>query len=94
MHHDSGSGRIDLSLGAAELDRAFDRLADFLAVQGDALTVEAVVLLQESLGIDDDARVTFGERLEQVQPNAPRGAALLGLILGLSAARLAGERGR
>lgn len=79
---------------AAALDRAFDRLADFVAVQGEALDVDAVVLLQESLGIDDDARVLFGERLEQLQPTrpTPTGAALLGLILGLSAAELAAER--
>ncbi len=68
------------------LGRAFDRLDAFCAVQGDHLSLEAVTLLQEAVGIDDDARRLLVERLARLAAGAPPGAVLLGLLLGLFAA--------
>ena len=75
------------------LEEAFDRFADFVAVQGDRPPVSAVNLLQESLGIDDDARRVFAERLDRDFDDSFLAAAvLLGLILGVSAAQLAEDQ--
>jgi hypothetical protein len=73
------------------LQAAFDRIEDFLAVQsadGAPIALEPVMRLQESVGINDDARAAFVERLSDVQPDGDAGAVLLGLIVGLSAAQL------
>jgi len=51
-----------------------------------------VLRLQESVGVDDDTRADFVQRLSAVQPNAPAGAVLLGLLVGLSAAQLQAEK--
>lgn len=72
----------------AALETAFDRIDDFLAVQADELSMDAVLRLQESVGVDDDARAAFARRLSEVQPDAAPGAVLLGVLLGLSAAEL------
>ncbi|WP_354699035.1 hypothetical protein DSM112329_04739 [Paraconexibacter sp. AEG42_29] len=80
---------------AEALREAFDRLTDFVVVQtaGDReLELADVLCLQESVGIDDDARAMFASRLDEVQPDAPVGAVLLGVLLGLSAAQLQAER--
>ena len=75
------------------LDEAFDRFRDFIAVQGSRPSVQAVKLLQEALGLDDDARRVFVKRLEQDFDEAFKPAqVLLGVILGASAAHLALER--
>ena len=77
------------------LERAFDRLSDFEAVQRgtsfDDLT-DAVARLQESVGIDENDRALIRERLQQ-RSSAPgtHGAVLMGVILGLMAADLARE---
>jgi hypothetical protein len=77
------------------LDRAFDRIDDFEAVQsgcsGDEL-VPAVTRLQESVGILDESRSLIAERLAGIKgaPKA-RGHVLFGLILGLMAAELDAE---
>jgi hypothetical protein len=71
---------------AHPLSTAFDRLDDFMAVWSDGIPPDAVERLQESVGIDDEIRGLFAQRLEQLQPNANPGAVLLGLLLGLSAA--------
>jgi hypothetical protein len=79
------------------LQAAFDRIEDFLAVQsgdGGAIALEPVMRLQESVGIDDDARAAFVARLSDVQPNAHAGAVLLGLIVGLCAAELDRDKHR
>jgi hypothetical protein len=74
------------------LDRAFDRFADFVAVQGERPSPESVNLLQEALGIDDEARRVLVERLRADFQDGFAGAqVLLGLILGVSAAQLAEE---
>jgi hypothetical protein len=76
------------------LARAFDRIEDFESVQagirGPAL-VEAVKRLQESVGIDDEARALICERLES-QPHASVGDVVFGLIVGLIAAELDAEQ--
>jgi hypothetical protein len=76
----------------ASLDAAFDRFADFLAVQDRRPSVEAVNLVQEALGIDDEARRVLVERLESdFEEDFGAAQVLLGLILGVSAAQLAHE---
>ncbi|MGH2954089.1 MAG: hypothetical protein ACRDK9_08735 [Solirubrobacterales bacterium] len=77
--------------------RAFDRIDDFHAVQrglGAAELLDAVIRLQESVGIVDDTRALLKERLEAIggSTKAP-GHVLLGLIIGLTAAELAAEAG-
>jgi hypothetical protein len=71
------------------LNSAFDRIADFVAVQADEagwIELDAVLCLQEAVGIGDAERATFAARLATVQPNAHAGAVLLGVLLGLFAA--------
>ena len=71
------------------LNRAFDRISDFVAVQAHEagrVELDAVLCLQEAVGIGDEERVVFAERLAAVQPNAHAGAVLLGVLLGLFAA--------
>jgi hypothetical protein len=80
---------------ADSLDRAFDRITDFEAVQSgrsaDEL-VAAVTRLQESVGILDESRSLIAERVAEIK-GAPRarGHVLLGLIVGLMAAELDAE---
>jgi hypothetical protein len=73
------------------LAAAFDRLDDFLAVQGPAIELDAVLCLQEAAGIGAEERDVFAERLATVQPNAHAGAVLLGVLLGLFAAEGGGQ---
>lgn len=80
------------------LARAFDRIDDFERVQSGVRgkeLVEAVDRLQESVGIDDDARALIGERLDQIKGSdkAP-GHVLLGVIVGLIAAELRSDTER
>ena len=70
------------------LATAFDRIDDFLAVQTPGLTLDAVLRLQEAVGIDDHARTLIGERisaLEQRGQCAAAGSLVLGLLVGLFA---------
>jgi hypothetical protein len=77
----------------ASLAEAFDRFGDFLLVQGASPSVEAIDLLHAGLGIDHEARRVLLERLENGFTDDFKPAqVLLGLILGVSAAQLAGER--
>ena len=43
---------------------AFDRLEDFLAIQGAMPSMEAVLNLQAAVGIDDDERMLIRERVD------------------------------
>lgn len=73
------------------LDRAFDRLDDFLAVQASAspaALLDAVERLQESVGVDDAARGRIAARLDALRLDAQAGPLTLGLVLGLLAAEL------
>jgi hypothetical protein len=47
----------------AGIAEAFDRIEDFVAVQGSEISVDAVNRLQESVGIDEEARATFRDRV-------------------------------
>ncbi len=79
---------------SSELQHAFDRLADFEAVQrGRSMEelIEAVCLLQESVGIDEQARALIRDRLGQRGRVDGAGTVLLGVIVGLMAAELAAE---
>src|SRR3954453_19354550 len=71
-----------------DLTRAFDRIHAFLAVQGPRLTVDAVTLLQEAVGVDDDGRAVVRDRVAAlVAPGhgAAGGSVLLGILVGLFA---------
>lgn len=77
----------------ASLDEAFDRFADFIAIQGRAPSAGAIDRLQEALGIDRESRGILLERLgADFQEDFKPAQVLLGLILGVSAAQLADER--
>jgi hypothetical protein len=81
------------------LERAFDRIDDFQAVQADSSSAElgdAVLRLQESVGIREETRAALRERLEGIEGSARApGHVLLGLIVGLVAAELhPGDRGK
>jgi hypothetical protein len=72
-----------------DLDRAFDRIDAFLAVQGPALDLPAVLALQEAVGVDDASRAVIGERVGALAGAGHRSAAgsvLLGILVGLFAA--------
>lgn len=76
---------------ADNVARAFDRIADFEAVQRGAGADEllaAVTRLQESVGIDDEARVVLRERLAARGWSSSTGQVALGLVVGLMAAEL------
>jgi hypothetical protein len=72
---------------ASRIDAAFDRIDAFLAVQS-APTVEAVTLLQEAVGVDDNARARISDRIAALDgaghPGAV-GSVMLGIVVGLFA---------
>ena len=72
-----------------DLDRAFDRVDDFLAVQGPALDLPAVLALQEAVGVDDASRAVIRDRVAALAGAGHRtaaGSVLLGILVGLFAA--------
>jgi hypothetical protein len=75
-----------------DLGSAFDRLADFVAVQTaehGGLTTEGVDRLQQAVGVRGGERRLLLDRLPEVAPAADDDAAaavLLGVLLGLLAA--------
>jgi hypothetical protein len=74
---------------AHRLDAAFDRIDDFLAVQGPALCEEAVTLLQEAVGVDADARAVIAQRVAALRRDgeaSTAGSVLLGVVVALLAA--------
>jgi hypothetical protein len=81
---------------STSLARALDRIADFEAVQSaqaDGITLEAVECLQEAVGIGEETRAVLTERVYQCERRSKlTGAIFLGVIVGLLAAQLAGER--
>jgi hypothetical protein len=75
-----------------DLARAFDRLDDFLSVQGQRPATDAVLALQRAVGIDADERALIRDRvgaLTGANDGAAAGPVLLGILVGLFAA---GER--
>jgi predicted membrane metal-binding protein len=73
---------------ASRIDAAFDRIDAFLAVQSAGPTVEAVTLLQEAVGVDDNARARISDRIAALDgaghPGAV-GSVMLGIVVGLFA---------
>ena len=71
------------------LSRAFDRIDDFVRVQtanGGRITVDAVDLLQEAVGIDPERRSIIAARVPALGNDLSAGAVLLGVLVGLFAA--------
>jgi hypothetical protein len=71
---------------------AFDRIDDFVTVQRaqrGEITLDAVLLLQEAVGVDERARATIRERLPEVSESAHAGSVLLGVLVGLLASEAA-----
>lgn len=74
------------------LEQAFDRIEAFRAIHEPAgVSLEAVLCLQEAVGIDDGTRVLIHERLYEAQESRDGSATFLGLIIGLLAAQLGGD---
>jgi phosphoglycolate phosphatase-like HAD superfamily hydrolase len=93
----TGSDPCVMPVRGHQLDQAFDRIERFVAVQGPTPTMDAVLALQEAVGIDDEARGVIRERiaaLAETGQGSATGSVLLGIIVGLFAATEAGERER
>jgi hypothetical protein len=92
-----GAARSDRSGMPADrqhLARAFDRLDDFLAVQGPRPAPDAVLALQLAVGIDGAARAVIRDRVAALGGPGAEGAAapvLLGILAAPVAADEAGE---
>lgn len=83
-----------LAVLSDSLSSAFDRLADFVEVQGPHLTPGSVDLLQAAAGITEAERGVIAERvvaLERPGTTAHKGAVLLGVLVGLFAAQFENE---
>lgn len=79
---------------ADSLARAFDRIDDFQSVQtGSSFEelMDAVLLLQRAVGIEDESRRLIRDRLQELNGFQHAGGVLLGVIVGLFAAELEGE---
>jgi hypothetical protein len=71
------------------LNEAFDRIDDFLAVQGPALNRDAVLALQAAVGVDDASRTVIRQRVAALADSGhgvAAGSVLLGILVGLFAA--------
>jgi hypothetical protein len=77
-----------------DLARAFDRLDDFLAVQGPHPGPDAVLALQRAVGIGAGERAVVRERVSALTAGGDgdeaAGPVLLGILVGLFAAGEAG----
>ena len=76
-----------------DLATAFDRIDDFLAVQGPALDRDAVLALQAAVGVDEDSRDVIRARVAALTDSGhgvATGSLLLGILVGLFAAEGAG----
>jgi hypothetical protein len=72
-----------------DLARAFDRIDDFLAVQGPAPAAGAVLALEAAVGVDDESRAVIRRRvaaLGDAGHGAAAGSVVLGILVGLFAA--------
>jgi hypothetical protein len=72
-----------------DLALAFDRLDDFLTVQGPRPGPDAVLALQQAVGIDADERAVIRERVAALTgagDGEAAGPVLLGILVGLFAA--------
>jgi hypothetical protein len=79
---------------ADSLARAFDRIDDFWAVQKGSSFAElreAVLLLQQAVGIEDESRRLIHDRLQALNGFQSASGVVLGVIVGLLAAELEGE---
>lgn len=77
---------------ASSLSQALDRIDAFRAIhEPDGVTLEAVLCLQEAVGIDEATRLLIRDRLYEERP-ADASATFLGVIIGLLAAQLDGDR--
>lgn len=75
-----------MSAVAVSLEQAFDRLDDFRSIHEPGVSMDAVLCLQEAVGIDEAARVLIRERLYEAGGSADATSTFLGLIIGLLAA--------
>ena len=90
IRQERSRGRDFVVVLGDSLASAFDRLDDFLEVQGPQLTPESVALLQAAAGVTARERRVLAERvpaLEMAESPAHRGAVLLGVLVGLFAAQ-------
>lgn len=74
---------------AERIEEALRRIEDFEAVQRGAepeAIADAVLCLQASVGIDEEARVALREGLEESDRSRQAGPILLGVLIGLFAA--------
>lgn len=84
-----------LAIRSPRLEAAFDRIDDFIAVQlagTGTLTVDAVNLLQESLGVDEAQRAVVRDRVAALRASghdASAASVLLGVLVGIFATELA-----
>ncbi len=78
---------MTMSDAATSLEQALDQIDAFRAIhEPGGVSLEAVLCLQESVGIDDDSRAVIRARLYE---NGDGGStAFLGVIIGLLAARM------
>lgn len=72
---------------AKSLEQALDQIEAFKAIhEPGGVPMDAVMCLQESVGIDDDSRVLIRERLYESGDGGSH--EFLGVIIGLLAARM------
>ena len=72
-----------------DLGSAFDRIDAFLAVQGPSRASDAVLALEEAVGVDAVSRAVIRSRvaaLTEAGHGAATGSVLLGILVGLFAA--------
>ena len=71
------------------LEQAFDQIEAFRSIHEPAgVTADAVLCLQEAVGIDEATRVLIRRGLFEELTSRERAATFLGLIIGLLAAQL------
>ena len=72
------------------LVQAFDRIDDFVTVQGplSARDLGPVLCLWEAVGVSDDERAVLGERINELASAGQAGGLALGVLIGLFATQL------
>jgi hypothetical protein len=72
------------ALSEKAFEYATQRVEDFAVVQLDSQNkLEAVELMLESVGLDDDRKSQFCQWLQRFNPSTNEGDVLLGLLVGL-----------